>query len=127
MYVRIVVDNDDVVVGYLTVMAWADDVRFFGTEPEIEKYLVGVRSKVKITLEKPPVTEFVSIETHQDSNRGITELKMPSYWVKALGGIREFLSKGPVVRDVPISEYDEKLLSVDATVDDIAKAKHLPF
>jgi hypothetical protein len=53
MHVRIVVDDDDVVVGCLTVMAWVDDVRFFGTEPEIEKRLVGVKSKVKIRWRNP--------------------------------------------------------------------------
>jgi hypothetical protein len=78
-------------------------------------------------VEKPPVTEFVSIETHQDLERGLTELKMPSHWFKALGGVKDFFPKGPAERDMPISERDEKLLGVDATVDDVAKAKHLPF
>ncbi len=38
MFVKIKVDDNDVVVGYLIVIAFVDDVRIFGTEPELQDY-----------------------------------------------------------------------------------------
>ena len=127
MFVRIVVDDEDVVVGYLIAMAWTDDLRMFGTAPELKKYMEQVSNKIKVTFEKPPVLEFVSIETYQDIKRGITELKMPKYWQKAYGGLKSLFKDGAKARVIPISVYDERILSEEATEDEIAKAKHLPF
>ena len=42
-----------------------------------------VESKIKVTFEKPPVSEFVAIETHQSEAMKTSELKMPKYWAKA--------------------------------------------
>ena len=39
IYVRIVVDGNDRVTGYLVAAAFVDDLRFFGTGPEIKKYM----------------------------------------------------------------------------------------
>ena len=39
-----------------------DDVRFFGTEPEKEKYLREAKGKKKMTIEKPPIAEFVLLK-----------------------------------------------------------------
>ena len=46
MYVRIVVDKDDKAAGYLVAIAWTDDVRFFGADAELEKYLQDVKKKL---------------------------------------------------------------------------------
>ena len=66
LYVRIVVDENDVVEGYLIAAIYVGDVRFFGTTREREKYFGEAQGKIKLTIEKPPIAEFVSIETYQD-------------------------------------------------------------
>ena len=94
LYVRIVVDGNDEVVGYLIVAIYVDDVRFFGTEPEKEKYLREAKGKIKMTIEKPPIAEFVSIETYQDFETMTCELKMPTYWKKAASGYASLFKDG---------------------------------
>ena len=63
MFVKIVVDDNDEVDGYLLVIAWTDDVRFFGTDKEVEGYVKKVRGRMNVTFEEGPVAEFVSVET----------------------------------------------------------------
>ena len=46
LYVRIVVDENDVVVGYLIVAIYVDDVRFFGTD--LRRKSICVRRKEKL-------------------------------------------------------------------------------
>ena len=127
IFVRIVVDKEDVVVGYLVAAAWTDDLRFFGTDREVEKYKKDVSGRIKVTFEEPPVPEFVSIETYQDMERGLTELKMPKYWEKAATRYKEFFPGGMKGRGVPITPYDEKVLSTEATETEVEEAKHLPM
>ncbi len=55
MYVRIKVDANDLVIGYLIVIAFVDDVRYFGTDPEVNEYKEAVLSRLKVKFEKPPV------------------------------------------------------------------------
>ncbi len=38
LFVKIQNDENDVVIGYLIVIAFVDDVRMFGTDPELEDY-----------------------------------------------------------------------------------------
>ena len=127
IFVRIVVDKDDLVVGYLFAAAFVDDLRFFGTEPERLKYMKDVQSKVKVTFEKPPVTEFVAIETYQDFECNTGELKMPRYWQKAAEGFKDFFAAGMKARNVPITAYDEKILLEDPTEEEIKDGSNLPF
>jgi hypothetical protein len=127
MFVRIVVDGDDKVVGYLVAAAFVDDLRFFGTQPEMEKYMKDVSGEIKVTFEKPPVAEFVAIETHQCLNTDTTELKMPRYWAKAAKGFASLFPKGLHERAVPITKYDENILEEVPTEKDIEEARHLPY
>ena len=127
IFVRIEVDKDDKVIGYLIAAAFVDDLRFFGTEPERKKYMSDVASKVKVTFEKPPVTEFVAIETYQCLDTKTSELKMPRYWAKAAGGYASFFPTGLKERRVPITTYDEKILEMVPTEDEVKAAKHLPY
>jgi hypothetical protein len=122
-----VVDKDDVVVGYLIAAAFVDDLRFFGTEPERLKYMKDVESKIKVTFEKPPVSEFVAIETHQSVAMKTSELKMPKYWAKALSGYSSLFQNGLKERRVPLTSYDEKLLEIAPTEEEIRAARHLPY
>jgi hypothetical protein len=91
MYVRIKVDKNDEVIGYLIVIAFVDDVRYFGTE-----YKQKVMSRLKVKFEDPPMMEFISIETTQDLQRGIFELKMPKYFAKAKKILSAFRQRNTV-------------------------------
>jgi hypothetical protein len=51
MFVKIKVDDNDVVVGYLIVVAFVDDVRMFGTEPELQDYKAKISSCMKVKFE----------------------------------------------------------------------------
>jgi hypothetical protein len=125
--VRIVVDNEDKVTEYLVAAAFVDDLRFFGTEPERAKYMKDVASRVKVTFEKPPVSEFVAIETYQCAETKTSELKMPKYWAKAAGGYKSLFPNGMKARRVPITVLDEKSLETAATDEEIKAARHLPY
>ena len=83
MYVKLKADTEDRVVGYLIVISFVDDVWYFGTAPEAAQYNKDISSRLKVRFEHPPVAEFFSIETTQDLERGLFELKMPRYFAKA--------------------------------------------
>ena len=127
IYVRIVVDDEDKVTGYLIAAAYTDDIRFFGTEPERQKYMEDVASRLKVTFTKPPVTEFVSIETYQCLETNTFELKMPRYFEKAQQGFQSFFPDGIKKREVPITMRDEELMKVEPTPKEVEEAKHLPY
>ena len=127
IYVRIVVDNADCVVGYLIAAAFVDDLRFFGTDPERIKYMADVKTRLKVTFEEPPVTEFVSIETYQCLKTNTCELKMPRYFKKAAAAFKTFFPGGMKKRIVPMAVLDEKLVGIAPTEEDISDAKYLPF
>jgi hypothetical protein len=127
LYVRVVVDRNDEVVGYLIVAIYVDDVRFFGTEPEKEKHLREAKGKIKMTIENPPIAEFVSIETYQDFETRTCELKMPTCWKKAASGCASLFKDGKMkVRTVPLTAHDEKLLKEVPTEEEIKEARYLP-
>jgi hypothetical protein len=128
MYIKLKVDSSDKVVGYLIVIAFVDDVRFFGTEPEIEEYKKNVMSRLKVKFVDPPVEEFISIETYQDLNRGTCELKMPRYFEKAKTFFKDFIKGNDFKkRTIPLSVIDEKILLAPALPEEIHQAKNLPF
>jgi hypothetical protein len=127
IFVRIVVDSEDKVVGYLIAAAFVDDLRFFGTEPERKKYMQDVSSRVKVTFEEPPVSEFVAIETRQDMENMTSELSMPKYWRKAASGYSFLFPNGMKERKVPITQYDEKILETAPTDVEVLSAKSLPY
>ena len=127
MYVKITVDSNDLVIGYLVVIAFVDDVRYFGTVPEVEKYKEAVQSRLKIKFEKPPVQDFVSIETYQNLDEGTFELKMPKYFEKAGQFFKDFRNGDFKTRLIPLTTLDEKCLFEPASPIEIQKAKHLPF
>ena len=127
IYVRVVVDKDDKVVGYLIAAAFTDDLRFFGTEPERMKYMEDVRSRLKVTFQEPPVLEFVSIETYQCLETNTCELKMSKYFKKAAIGFAEHFKKGMKARTIPLTPADEKILEIPPTDEEIAQAKYLPY
>jgi hypothetical protein len=127
MFVKINTDDEDNITGYVIAISFVDDVRFFGTENEINEYKRLVSSKLKVKFDEPPISDFVSIETHQDIKLGITELKMPRYYDKATNFFKTFAPKGFKNRSVPLTILDETILDTPATEEEIKAAKHLPF
>ena len=127
MFVKINTDDEDNITGYVIAISFVDDVRFFGTENENNEYKGLVSSKLKVKFDEPPISDFVSIETHQDIKLGITELKMPRYYDKATNFFKTFAPKGFKNRSVPLTILDETILDTPATEEEIKAAKHLPF
>jgi hypothetical protein len=127
MYVKIKVDSNDCVAGFLIVVAFVDDVRYFGTEPEVEKYKEAVLSRLKVKFEKPPVQEFVSIETYQNLEEGTFALNMPKYFEKAKQFFQNHRKGDFKERTIPLTVLDEKCLFEQPTPEEIAEARSLPF
>jgi hypothetical protein len=114
------------VTGYLIVITWVDDCRYFGTKDLVDEYEKTVMKYCKCTLEGAS-KEFVSIHLDHDLQRKTMELTQEEYWVKAVDRFKEFLSgDGPKERLVPLSPLDEKLL-VEPSEEDIKAAEHLPY
>jgi hypothetical protein len=86
-----------------------------------------VASKLKVKFEDPPISDFVSIETHQNLEYGISESKMPRYWDKAANFFKDFVKSGLKDRYNTLSVTDEAILDTAATAEEITEAKHLPF
>ncbi len=124
---KIKVDSEDCVVGFLIVIAFVDDVRYFGTEPEVKTYKEAVLSRLKVKFKKPPVQEFVSIETYQNLEEGTFELKMPKYFEKAKQFFQNHRKGDFKERTIPLTVLDEKILFEQPTPEEIAEAKNLPF
>ena len=127
MFVKIKVDDNDVVVGYLIVIAFVDDVRMFGTEPELQDYKAKIASCMKVKFDELPVPEFVGIQTYQNLEKGICELKMPNYWNKARTFFKQFRDGDFKKRYIPLSVLDETEIGKEPTPEEIADAKGLPY
>jgi hypothetical protein len=127
MFVKIKVDDNDIVIGYLIVIAFVDDVRMFGTEPELQEYKSKIASCMKVKFDELPVPEFVGIQTYQNPEKGLCELKMPNYWNKAKTFFQQFRKGEFKKRQIPLSVLDEAAIVSDSTPEEIEAAKHLPY
>jgi hypothetical protein len=126
VYYKIVEDKGEVVVGYLIVITWVDDCRYFGTDRLVEEYEANVQKNCKCVLEGES-REFVSIEIKHDIEGRTLELTQSEYWVKAIARFAKFLPEaGPANRKVPLSPADEKLL-IEPTAAEMKEAEHLPY
>jgi hypothetical protein len=114
------------VEGYLIVISWVDDCRYFGTPGLVAEYEKTISANCKCTLEGKS-KEFVSIQINHDIGKKTLELTQEDYWCKAIERFKEFFKEsGPKERAVPLSPGDEKLL-VEPTATEIAEAQHLPY
>ncbi len=127
MFVKIKVDDNDVVVGYLIVIAFVDDVRMFGTEPELQEYKAKIASCMKVKFDELPVPELVGIQTYQNLEKGICELKIPNYWNKARTFFKQFRNGDFKKRYIPLSVLDETEICKEPTAEEIADAKGLLY
>ena len=119
-------DTNNVVTGFLLVISWVDDCRYFGTAELVEEYEKVISENCKCTMEGIS-KEFVSIQLDHDIGAKTFTLTQEDYWVKAIERFKEFFSeKGPKIRLVPLSPADEKLL-VEPTAEEIKAAEHLPY
>jgi hypothetical protein len=127
LYVKIEVDSDDNVTGWMIANVWTDDVRYFGTDDVIKKYELELQKHVKVKLLGVP-GEFVGTDFHQNLELGLCELKSPKYWEAALLKIGKYFSGGVKERHNPLSIYDEKImLESEVTDAEWEEAKHLEF
>ena len=114
------------VTGFLIVITWVDDCRYFGTKDLVEEYEKTITKNCKCTLEGVS-KEFVSIKLNHDLDNGTMELTQEDYWVKAVERFGEFLGEGgPKNRNVPLSPLDEKKLG-EPSEEEIKAAEHLPY
>jgi hypothetical protein len=130
IYYKIMENNDpeseNTVTGFLLVITWVDDCRYFGTTELVEEYEKTITSNCKCTMEGVS-KEFVSIQLDQDINAHTFVLTQEDYWEKAVIRFKEFFGeKGPKIRLIPLSPADEKLL-VEPTAEEIKAAEHLPY
>jgi hypothetical protein len=127
LYVKIEVNEQDEVSGWMIANIWTDDVRYFGTDEVIRRYEVELQKHVKVKLLGVP-GEFVGTDFHQDLNLGLCELKSPKYWESALLKVGKYFKDGVKERHNPLSVYDEKfMIESEVSDEDFEKAKHLEF
>jgi hypothetical protein len=123
-----IVTNDETkkVTGYLIVMTWVDDCRYFGTPELVKEYERTISENCKCTMEGE-TKEFVSIQVKHNKILGTIELTQEDYWEKAVERFREYLpAGGPKSRQVPLSPADERLLTEPTEVE-MNEAKALPY
>jgi hypothetical protein len=130
IYYKIMENSDpesvNAVTGFLLVITWVDDCRYFGTSELVKEYEATITNNCKCTMEGVS-KEFVSIQLNQDINTHTFELTQEDYWDKAVIRFKEFFGeKGPKIRLIPLSPADEKLL-VEPTAEEIKAAEHLPY
>jgi hypothetical protein len=114
------------VTGFLIVITWVDDCRYFGTKDLVDEYEKTITKNCKCTLEGVS-KEFVSIQLNHDLENKTMELTQEDYWIKAVERFKEFLGdSGPKKRNVPLSPLDEKLLA-EPSAEEIKAAEHLPY
>jgi hypothetical protein len=126
VFYKIVEDRNGLVNGYLLVITWVDDCRYFGTDHLVSEYEANVQKHCKCVLEGES-KEFVSIEIKHDVAGRTLELTQSEYWVKAVARFAAFLPEGgPSKRRCPLSPADARLL-IEPTVDEMKAAEHLPY
>ncbi len=96
--------------GFLLVISWVDDCRYFGTPELVGEYERIITSNYKCTMEGVS-KEFVSIQMNHNLGKKTFTLTQKKYWDEAIIRFKEFIGeKGPKVRLAPLSPNDEKLL-----------------
>ena len=102
-------NTDKAVTGFLLVISWVDDCRYFGTGELVSEYEKTITDNCKCTMEGIS-KEFVSIQMDHDIKAKTFILTQEDYWDKAIIRFKEFFGeKGPKIRLVPLSPADEKL------------------
>jgi hypothetical protein len=119
VFYKIVEDRNGLVNGYLLVITWVDDCRYFETDHLVSEYGANVQKHCKCVLEGES-KEFVSIEIKHDVEGRTLELTQSESWVAFLP------EGGPSKRRCPLSPADARLL-IEPTVEEMKAAEHLPY
>jgi hypothetical protein len=126
LYVKMEVDENDVVVEWMIANIWTDDVRYFGTDRMLRSYEEELQKHVKVKL-LGVTGEFVGVDIIQDLEAGTCELKAPKYWETALTKFAEFFPNGVKERFNPLSICDEKFMLEEVSDAEFEAAKKLPY
>ncbi len=125
IFFKIEVDKNTLTIkGYLFVITWVDDCRYFGTDDLVKTYEKTITENCKCTLDGE-AKEFVSIQIKHDLQAKTIELTHEDYLVNAVERFKEYLPAGPKERQVPLSPADERSLG-EPTEEEEKEAKHLP-
>ena len=126
IYIRILVDENDVVTDYVVAYVYVDDCNYFGTDRLRLMYEEEIAEQLKVKFQGP-CKRFVGVETDQDLERGLFEMKLPECWVKAAELYKKHFPNGLKSRGTPLAVADERILNLEVTDADFEEAKHLPY
>jgi len=127
LYVRIEVDENDVVKEWMIANIWTDDVRYFGTDDLLQRYEKNIQKSIKVKLLGVP-GEFVGTEIIQDLKLGLCELKAPKYWEGAAQKFEKYFKNGIKERHNPLTIIDEKfMLNEEVSDEEVEEARNLPY
>ena len=126
LYVKILVDSDDNVTGWMLATIWTDDVRYIGTDDCVQAYEDEIQKHMKVKFLGEP-GEFVGAEIHQNLELGLCELKSPKYWESALQKLEKYFPNGVKERWNPLSVYDEKIMMEEVSDEEFNEAKDLEY
>jgi hypothetical protein len=121
--VGIKIANDGrIVVGYIFLISWVDDVRYFGTGDMVAWYRKTAPGYMPITDEGES-NEFVSLEIKQDLVNGTLEVTQSKYFLAAAKRFAQHL-EGLRIPDTPLPEGWKPTEGAD---EDRAAAKGKPM
>jgi hypothetical protein len=83
-------ESNNVVTGFLLVITWVDDCRYFGTTELVDECEKAITDNCKCTMEGVS-KEFVSIQLNQGINTHSFVLTQQNYWDKAVIRFKEIL------------------------------------
>ena len=83
-------ESNNAVTGFLLVITWVDDCRYFGTTELVDECEKAITDNCKCTMEGVS-KEFVSIQLNQGINTHSFVLTQQNYWDKAVIRFKEIL------------------------------------
>ena len=113
------------VIGYIVLISWVDDVRYYGTDDLIAWYDLEAPKIMPIVIEDAP-EEFVSLEVKQDLEAGTLEVTQSKYFLAAGKKFAEHLE--PLLsKKLPETPFPENEKVVEGTDEERAAAAGLPY
>jgi hypothetical protein len=110
---------------YIVAHARVDDCNYFGTDRLRLACEEEIAEQLKVKFQGPR-KRFVGVETDQDLERGLFEMKFPEQWVKAAKLCKKHFPNGLKSRGTPLAVADERILNFEVADAEFEEAKHLP-
>ena len=126
IYVKILVDENDIVEDWLIVYVWTDDARYFGTDRCRKEYEEQIAKEIRVKF-LGVCAEFVGTEFQQDLQRDLCELKAPKYWELAAERFKHLFPNGMRDRATPMSVNDERVMMEEVSDEEFNEAKVLEY